>query len=416
MTIWRPFTQEKTAKASIKIVKGLGPYLFVEDGKRYLDMISSWWVNILGHSNKEIADAIYEQAKTLEHVIFAGFSHDPAQKLTDELQKLLPKELCYFFFSDNGSTAVEVALKMAYQYFKNLKKKDRNIFINLEGGYHGDTLGAMSAAGKSSDYHATFSEFFFETFSIDFPEFYIGVENIEEKEEKSVEKLKSFLKRKGYNVCALIVEPLIQGAAGMRTYRPEFLNRIVEEVRKYGILVIFDEVMTGFFRAGTMFAMEQTTVVPDLICLSKGITGGFLPLSLTIATGKIYKAFLSDDWKKALIHGHSYTANPISCAAACKSLEILKRKETQDNIKNINHFYEHNTNFNSAIYKKRIQGTIFAIDVSDDIKAKKARDEMFNMGVIIRPINNSIYLIPPYCVGIDNLEYVFKNLEKSLLK
>ncbi|MDR0744408.1 MAG: adenosylmethionine--8-amino-7-oxononanoate transaminase [Holosporales bacterium] len=414
MTIWHPFTQQLTANPPIKIVRGSGAYLIDDNGNKLLDMISSWWVNILGHSNKEIADAIYEQAKILEHVIFAGFSHAPAQKLTTELQNWLPNELNCFFFSDNGSTAVEVALKMSYQYFKNLGEKNRNIFINLSGAYHGDTLGAMSAAGNASEYHSTFSEFFFETFSIDFPEYYIGVENIEEKENISIDKLKKFLKEKGNNVCALIIEPLVQGAAGMKMYRPGFLNQIVDEVRKYEILVIFDEVMTGFFRTGSMFAMDQTNVIPDLLCLSKGITGGFLPLSLTITSKTVYSAFLSNDWKKAFLHGHSYTANPIACAAACKSLEILSRKETQEKIVNINKFYLEEFNFIDKIYKKRIQGAIFAMDVLDTNIAKAIQEKLLKEGIIVRPIKDTIYLIPPYCIEIDELRYVGKHLEKCL--
>ena len=410
MNVWHPFTQEKTAKTPIKITSGKGSYLYTADDKKYLDAISSWWVNLHGHANQEIADAIYEQAKTLEHVIFAGFSHDPAYKLCSELQKLLPEELNRFFFSDNGSTAVEVSLKMAYQYFKNIGIENRNIFINLEGGYHGDTLGAMSASGQTSIYHSTFAEFFFKTFSINIPEYYEGVENIEEKEEHSIEKLKDFLKSKGERVCALLIEPLVQGAAGMRMYREEFLNRICEEVRKYEILVIFDEVMTGFYRTGTTFAMNQTQIIPDFLCISKGITGGFLPLSLTITTNKIYQAFLSDDWKKAFLHGHSYTANPIACAAALKSLEILQRPETQQNINDLRDVHKLSMTNIKHFSKIRYKGTIAAFEVESSHIAKLIADKMFENGIIIRPINNIIYIIPPYCTKIEDLKELYNTL------
>ncbi|MDR1907643.1 MAG: adenosylmethionine--8-amino-7-oxononanoate transaminase [Holosporales bacterium] len=401
MAIWRPFTQEKTASPSVKISRGSGAHLFAEDGRQYIDMISSWWVNILGHANKEIADAIYKQACILEHVIFAGFSHAPAEELCDKLAGFLPKQLRRFFFSDDGSTAVEVALKMAYQYFKNQGISGRNIYINLEGAYHGDTIGAMSAAGNDSQYHSTFSEFFFKTFTVSFP-------NTIEEEEASLEKLKCFLDARAEHVCALIVEPLVQGAAGMKMYRAEFLEKIVDEVRKYGILVIFDEVMTGFFRTGTMFAMDQTGVIPDLICLSKGITGGFLPLALTIATDSVYEAFYSDDWKKAFIHGHSYTANPIACAAAIKSLEILHRAETQSQILNIAKTHrdclaEGLPNVTS----KRTLGTIAAFEFESSQQANDVSAHMFRNGVIVRPLQNTMYFIPPYCISVDDLQYAY---------
>ncbi|MDR3285095.1 MAG: adenosylmethionine--8-amino-7-oxononanoate transaminase [Holosporales bacterium] len=402
MKIWHPFTQEKTAGESLKIIKGSEVYLFDNQGKKYLDMISSWWVNILGHANKEIANAIYEQAQLLEHVIFAKFTHEPAEKLCESLYKLLPQELEYFFFSDDGSTAVEVALKMAYQYFYNSGNKKRNIYINLAGGYHGDTLGAMSAAGVQSDYHSTFSEFFFQTFSIDFPE-------NKENEAIAIEKLQKFLYENNENVCALIIEPLIQGAAGMRIYSAEFLDKVVQEVRKYEILVIFDEIFTGFYRTGTMFAMDQASEKPDIVCLAKGITGGFLPLALTVTTNKIYETFFSDDWKKAFIHGHSYTANPLACAAACKTIEILQQKKTIENIKQISKVHnEMLLKLNNVYNKKRSLGTIAAFDVENPKIAKKIEAYLLKNGVIVRPLGTTIYLLPPYCISKEELMYVYK--------
>lgn len=404
--IWRPFTQEKTAEKPLKIVKGKGEYLFDEEGNKYLDMISSWWVNTLGHSNVEIANAINDQAHKLEHVIFAGFSHDMAERLVSKLSESLPKSLSKFFFSDNGSTSVEVALKISYQFFKNQEIKNKNIFINLNGAYHGDTIGAMSAAGNSSEYHSLFSEFFFKTFSIDFPQTQLD-------EEISIEKLNDFLKTHHNEVCALIIEPLVQGAAGMRMYSPKFLDTIVKTVRKYEILVIFDEVMTGFYRTGKMFAMDYCEETPDIICLSKGLTGGFLPLSLTITTDRIYEAFLSNDWKKAFIHGHSYTANPIACAAACEALEILKTTEIQNNINMISQTHMEFLNKNS-IDSSRTLGTISAIDIKSETMAKTLTIEMLKQGVIIRPIKNTVYFIPPYCISKQNLDYAYECLLKIL--
>lgn len=408
MKIWHPFTQEQTAPSPIKIADGSGEFIFDNSGKRYIDMVSSWWVNTLGHANKEIADAISEQAKKLEHVIFAGFTHAPAENLCQELSKVLPNDLNNFFFSDNGSTAVEVAIKMAYQYFLNLGSKERSLYINLEGGYHGDTFGAMSAAGQNSKYHSTFSSFFFDTYSIDFPGFNEELENI------AFEKLKRFLKYNGERVCALIIEPLVQGAAGMRMYRPGFLDRIVKEVRKYEILVIFDEVMTGFYRTGTMFAMNQCQTVPDIICLSKGLTAGFMPLSLTITVSKVFNAFLSKDWKKAFIHGHSYTANPIACMAACTSLDILQRTTTRKNIQNIIQIHHEYLKLLSNISEQRQIGTIAAFNIESATKAQYMAKQLLDRGIIVRPLGETIYLMPPYCIAEENLVWVYQEIKKVL--
>lgn len=409
MKIWHPFTQEKTAPLPLKIVRGDREYLYDEAGNSYVDMISSWWVNILGHSKPEIADAIAKQAHVLEHVIFAGYTHEPAEELVDILSQHLPKSLSKFFFSDNGSTAVEVALKMAYQYFLNKGINSRDIFVNLEGAYHGDTIGAMSAAGVNSEYHSKFKKFFFKTFSIKFPK------NVED-ENNSIKNLEEFLEKNHQKVCALIVEPLVQGAAGMKMYSPEFLDKIVETVRRYDILVIFDEVMTGFYRTGTMFAMNQTQNIPDIVCLSKALTGGFMPMSLTVTTEDIYNAFWSDDWGKAFIHGHSYTANPLACAAACATQKILQRSEIKQNIQQISETHKVRLAELSSkdILTHRSCGTISAIDLSSVALAKHIAKVMLQNGIIIRPLNNTIYFIPPYCISQQNLHKAYDLLEGHL--
>jgi adenosylmethionine-8-amino-7-oxononanoate aminotransferase len=403
MPIWKPFTQEKIAPCPIKIVRGHGAYLENKAGNQYLDLISSWWVNILGHANEEIADAIAAQARTLEQVIFTGFSHEPAEALCASLEKILPQSLQRFFFSDDGSTSVEVALKLAYQYFFNQGIKNRCTYINLEGAYHGDTLGAMSAAGKDSSYHSTFKSFFFRTYSVSFP-------RTLEEEMNALSALHRFLEKDGSNTCALIVEPLIQGAAGMRIYRAEFLEKIVNKVRQYGILVIFDEVMTGFGRTGTMFAMDQTQVRPDFICLSKGLTGGFLPLGLTVSTEAVYDMFYSDDPCKAFLHGHSYTANPISCAAAIKSLEILRRESTQLDIKRISEVHSRNLERLPRAQNKRALGTIAAFEVESAAFAQEVASRMLFQGLIIRPLGNTIYFIPPYCIESSDLDRAYSQV------
>ena len=412
MSIWRPFTQEKTVPQAIKVTKGDGLYLYTEDGRKFADMISSWWVNIHGHANKEIADSIAKQAATLEQVIFTAFYHQPAEDLVEKLKIVLPDSLNKFFFSDNGSTAVEVALKIAYQFFKNIGRPERKIYLQLEGSYHGDTFGAMSVSGKNSMYHFNFSDFFFDTITVKVPEFYEGVEDIEEKENEILTNLEKQLEIIGNQVCALIVEPLLQGARGMIVYRPEFLDRLVKTVRKFGILVIFDEVLTGFYRTGRFFAMDYCSEKPDLVCISKALTGGFMPLSLTIATEKIYDAFLDDDFDKAFIHGHSYTGNPIACAAACKSFEILTRPTTIAHIKKIEEFHKDTAIENVA--KRRSLGVMTAFDLPSPKAANELVAKLFEKGIFMRPLGNTVYLLPPYCISIDELAHVYDEIKEAL--
>lgn len=414
--IWFPFTQAQTALPEIRIVRGKGSYLFDEKGQSYLDLIASWWVNIHGHAHPEISEVIDQQAKTLEHVIFSGFTHNPAEELVNSLKPFLPHVLNHFFFSDNGSTAVEVALKMSYQYWINQNLPKRPIFMGLQGGYHGDTLGAMSVAGKNSTYHGLFSDLFFKTFSIKVPYSYENVRNLDMQESKSLERLEKFLKKNGQNVCSLIVEPLVQGAAGMKTYSVGFLEQLIDQVRRYDILVIFDEVMTGFYRTGKCLALDSLKVKPDLLCLSKGLTGGFLPLSLTIAHDKIYQSFLSENPKKAFLHGHSYTANPIACAAACKSLEILKRSQTQESIQNLIQAHKKNLPNLQGGDKKRHLGTIAAFDVKTESIAKNIEKNLLKKGILLRPLGTTLYMIPPYCVSQDEIEWSYQEIQKELNK
>ena len=413
MNIWRPFTQEKIVPPAIKVVKGDGLYLYAENGKKYADMISSWWVNIHGHANKEIAEAISKQAATLEQVIFTAFSHQPAEEIAEKLKSVLPNSLNKFFFSDNGSTAVEVALKMAYQFFKNNGETNRKIYMHLEGSYHGDTYGAMSVSGRKSMYHFNFSDFFFDTISIKVPEFHEETQNIEQTEDDIIKGIEKTLEQCGHEVCALIVEPLLQAAKGMVVYRSEFLERLIATVRKFDVLIIFDEVMTGFYRTGRFFAMDYLKrEKPDLLCISKALTGGFLPLSITIATEKIYNAFLSDDFSKAFIHGHSYTGNPIACAAACKSFDILMREETIRNIKAIEEFHKRTKLQN--VHNRRSLGVMTAFDTASVEAAKKLADRLFEKEIFVRPLGKTVYLLPPYCISIDELDRVYKEISRCL--
>lgn len=411
--LWHPFTQAQIAQDPIGIKKAKGSYIFDMDNKAYLDLISSWWVNLHGHAHPEIAKSIYDQALELEHVIFAGFTHQPAVELCENLMTILPPELSRFFFSDNGSTSVEVALKMAYQYWHN-KGPEKTLFLSFEGGYHGDTFGAMSV-GHRSGFHDVFSNLFFKVQTIPFPSTWDDDIDIDSKEEQALIKLDKCLIEHGNQIAAIILEPLIQGASGMRFCRADFIRKVVEKVRKFDILVIFDEVMTGFGRTGSYFALSQIGVIPDFLCLSKGITGGFLPLALTVTTNIVYEAFLNDKWDKAFAHGHSYTANPLACAAALMSLKLLKEDKCQNSMKSINSSHKKGIELLKGecqnIEHTRILGTISAFEIKSDLpKIAEIKNKCLAEGLLIRPLGNVIYLLPPYSITIEELDTAYRKI------
>ena len=410
--IWHPFTQHQTAAEVIPISHGKGAYVYDESGKAYLDLISSWWVNLHGHAHPAIAKSIYDQAQQLEHIIFAGFTHEPAVSLCEKLQTILPDTLNRFFFSDNGSTAVEVALKMAYQYWRNKNEPQRTLFLSFDGAYHGDTFGAMSV-GKKSGFHTAFDDLLFQVLTIPYAETWVNDPDLDAKENDTLAILDRHLEKSADHIAAFIAEPLVQGAAGMRICRPEFLQQIIDKVRAHGILVIFDEIMTGFGRTGTIFALEQVNRIPDFLCVSKGLTGGCLPLALTITTDTLYQAFLSNHWDKAFAHGHSYTANPLACAAAVASFDLLMSPECQTRITEINKAHRNNIKNLTDIERVRIQGTIAAFDIAETA-TPALRQQFLDQGLLIRPLGKTIYLLPPYCVTSDEIQESFEKIRKIL--
>jgi adenosylmethionine---8-amino-7-oxononanoate aminotransferase len=408
--IWHPYTQHQFGSLPMPIVSGQGAYLYDDKGNKYLDLISSWWVNLHGHSQADIAKAIYEQAQTLEHVIFAGFTHEPAVQLAEKLLEILPQSFTKVFYSDNGSTSVEVALKMAYQYWRNQGEKQRKRFMAFEKGYHGDTFGAM-AVGKKSGYFTAFEDLFFSVDTFIYPGTWSDDADVIAKEQDSLEKISIHLEKHADETAAIILEPLIQGASGMNMCTERFLQNLEKLVKDYGILIIYDEVMTGFGRTGSDFACIKAQTVPDIICLSKGITGGFLPLAVTVCQEKIYSAFLGDSFANALIHGHSYTANPLGCAAALASYALLKSPHCSEQITRIEKVHRQALMELSElpyITKKRYCGTVAAFNVNQDdsygsTASIKLRDEMAKQGILIRPIANVIYFLPPYCISENEL-------------
>lgn len=412
--IWHPFTPLQGGAEPIPIVSAKGTYLFTEDGRAILDAVSSWWVNIHGHSRPEIAQAIAQQAMDLEHVIFAGFTHAPATNLAEKLVSIFPENISKVFYSDNGSTSVEVALKMAIQYWFNRGER-KNKIIAIEGAYHGDTFGSMSV-GDRSVFSAPFNPFLFDVEFIPFPD--------DENEEEVFEKFSAIARTK--NVAAFIYEPLVQGAAGMRMYKASFLERLLTVARSNQIIGIADEVMTGFGRTGKFFASDHLKVEPDIICVSKGITGGFLPLGVTACSQKITEAFDSPDKNKTFYHGHSYTANPIACAAALASFELLMSLECQQNIARIT---KRHSDFvdkikgHKMIKQARSLGTILAIELLDQQQSSYFSDLRLKIypyflerDILLRPLGNVIYLIPPYIISNEDLDRVYVEIELFINK
>ena len=301
--VWHPFTQAKTAAEPIEVASAKGAVLTARDGRDYLDMISSWWVTLHGHAEPRIARAIAVQAQSLEHVIFADVTHAGAAELARRIAALLPGDLERVFFSDNGSTAVEVSLKLSLQYWRNLGRPRRRI-VAFEHGYHGDTFGAMSV-GATSGFFEPFRDRLMETLFLPFPATFDGDNEADVREEAALEAARRLFEEHGDEIAAVIVEPLVQGAGGMRMCRPSFLTGLATLVREAGALLIFDEVMTGFGRTGAMFACQRAGVVPDMICLAKGLTGGFVPMAMTACRPGVFDAFLGEDFSKAFAHAHS---------------------------------------------------------------------------------------------------------------
>ncbi|MBF0448548.1 MAG: adenosylmethionine--8-amino-7-oxononanoate transaminase [Magnetococcales bacterium] len=419
--VWHPFTQEATAPDPIPILSASGATLHGADGREYLDLISSWWLTTHGHAHPVIARAIADQAQKLEQVIFAGFTHEPAVGLASRLARHLPGGLERVFFSDNGSTAVEVALKMARQYHLN-RGEQRDRFLAFEGGYHGDTVGAMSM-GATTGFFEPFRPLLFEVDTIPYPTTWLGDEGVERREAQALRSLDDYLQQSASRCAGLLVEPLIQGASGMRMCRPEFLQAVARRLEQAGVLLIFDEVMTGFGRVGSLFACEKAAVVPDIICLSKGLTGGFMPLSVTVCGAAIYEAFLGDSFDRAFAHGHSFTANPISCAAAVASFDLFEQENTLAKIARIEAIHRQRIGplvKVANIEKTRVTGGVAALDFITGDPGYGSKVAPFlkaffiKRGLLIRPLGNVLYLLPPYCISEADLHRAWDGVEAAI--
>lgn len=409
---WHPYTQHKTASPAVAITKGEGALLWDENGKEYIDAIASWWVNPYGHSNKYIADAIYKQLTSLEHVLFGGFTHEPAVVLSEKLMEILPSNQKKLFYSDNGSTAVEVAVKAALQYNYN-KGINKTKILAFEDAFHGDTFGAMAASGISL-FTQAFKGALLEVVRVPIP--------TPGKEEIALKVLNDLLRTNDF--AAFIFEPLVLGAAGMVMYSPEVLDEMIALCKAHSVFTIADEVMTGFGKTGKNFATDYLINKPDMLCLSKALTGGTIPMAITTFTQEIFDGFYDDDVNKALFHGHTFTANPTGCAASIASMELLQTEEMQSNIKRVNQChleFENKIKNHSKVKTTRVLGVILALEIKSDTKESyygTLRNKLYNFfienGVILRPVGNVVYVLPPYIITNSQLQKVYQTIEDVL--
>ena len=418
--VWHPYTQHGIEVEPQVVARAEGASLFDANGREILDMISSWWTCTHGHAHPKINAAIARQANTMEHVMFAGFTHAPAVDLAATLAGLLPGDLNRVFYTDDGSTSVEVAIKIAYKSWVN-RGETRRTLIAFDGGYHGDTLGAMSV-GRSSQMFGAFKDLMCDVRVVPYPATFEGDDAVEEREAGALSALEALLKDHRQSIAAMIIEPMMQGAAGIRFCRPSFLKRVVALAREAKVLVIFDEVATGFGRTGKLFAMEHADVTPDLVCLSKGLTGGYMPLAATVVRDRLFDLFLSHDFDRALPHGHSFTANPLACSVALAAIGLYEEEQTMARIAEINAHHRTMLDVLAArpdVTQQRVLGPVLAFEVGDDgayqsEASRTLRAWYLAKGLNIRPIGSTVYLMPPYCITDEELACAYVGMIEGL--
>jgi len=422
--VWHPCTQMKDHESLplIPVKRASGVYLEDFEGRQYLDAISSWWVNLFGHGNQIIGNAVKNQLDQLDHVLLAGFTHQPVVELSEKLVQITPPGLSRCFYADNGSSAVEVALKMSFHYWLNQGKPAKKSFVNLENSYHGETIGALSV-GDVSLYKKTYSPLLLEVLTVPSPDSYLKDEGQTDREfaEQQFEKMEALLAACADEICAVIIEPMVQCAAGMRMYHPIYLAKLREACDRYQVHLIADEIAVGFGRTGTMFACEQANISPDFMCLSKGLTGGYLPLSVVLTTDSVYSAFYEDYEKmRAFLHSHSYTGNPLGCAAALATLEIFRQDDViNSNRKASQHMASLIEPLRSHPHVADVRqcGMIAAIELAKNVKTREAYpwqerrglrvyQHALQRGVLLRPLGNVIYFMPPYVINEEQMEYM----------
>ena len=422
--LWHPCTQmhDHQTVPMLPIVRGEGAWLIDADGRRYLDGISSWWTNIFGHANPRIASALKTQLDTLEHVIFAGFTHEPAIELAEELVRITPPGLDKVFLADNGSAAIEVALKMSFHYWLNLGHGEKTRFIALSGSYHGETLGALSVSDVAL-YRKTYAPLLLTPFLAPSPDAYEGEpgESAEQTAERRLGDLRALLEQHAHETCAVIVEPLVQCAGGMRMYHPRYLTGLRALCDEFNVHFIADEIAVGFGRTGTLFACEQAAVTPDFMCLSKGLTGGFLPLSAVLTNNAVYDAFYAEySAGKAFLHSHSYTGNPLACRAALATLQIFREEPVLARNRDLAvHLAKRLAPLRDHphVADVRQTGMIAAVELvrdkatrtpfpADERRGLRVYLHGLEHGALLRPLGNVVYFMPPYVVTESEIDHL----------
>ena len=405
--VWHPCTQMKQHERFplVPVARAEGPWLVDFEGKRYLDAVSSWWVNLFGHAHPYINAAVRGQLDALEHVMLAGFTHEPVIELSERLARIAPGKLGHAFFASDGASAAEIALKMAFHYWANRGKPAKKRFVSLAGGYHGETVGALGVTHVGA-FRDAYAPLLVESIVAPFParsdddHRFGGMRGASQ----AADELDRILEARGEEIAAVIVEPLVQGASGMRFYHPEYVRRARAAATRHGVLLIADEIMTGFGRTGTMFACEQAQAAPDLLCLSKGITGGYLPLSCVLCSDEVYGAFYDDRVARAFLHSHSYTGNALACRAACAVLDLFERDGViAANERKAARFVEMAA---ALAHHRRVRdfrhlGMIWAFEVQGAPPdfAARAFALALERGVLLRPIGSTVYFMPPYVIG-----------------
>ncbi len=421
--VWHPYTQMLTQPPLLPVVRGEGVYLYTEDGRKILDGISSWWVNIHGHSHPKLNAALAAQAGEIEHVIFAGCTHRPAVELAERLVEVMPAGLDRVFYSDNGSTAVEAAIKMAVQYWRNRGEAQRTGLITLHHAYHGDTVGAMSAS-EDSVFTRAFGPLLFPVERAHSPYCYrcpLGLERATCRIE-CLGDLERRLEEQGQRIAAVLVEPMLQGAGGMIVWPAEFLTGVRRLCDRYGVLMIADEVLTGFGRTGRMFACEHAQATPDILCLSKALTAGYLPLGVTAATHAIYEAFLSTDRERTFFHGHSYTANPLACAVAIASLELFRETDVLGRVRTLEQQLRAGLEPLRSLPQVgdvRVIGGVGVVELEGnagylaDIGPRMGA-AFLERNLLLRPLGNILYFMPPYVITETETEWALEQIREVL--
>ena len=409
--LWHPFTQHETAPPPLPVVEAEGVWLKLSDGRRVMDGIASWWTSLHGHCHPAIVEAIRAQAGELDHVLLAGVTHPKAVEVAERLVALAPSGLSRVFYSECGSAAVEIALKLAFQFHAQMGQPQRRRFIGLKQAYHGDTLLAMSVSDPA-DYHRHFA-----------PMLYPHVSRVSNRSIEGPDGLAAALEQFGHETAAVIVEPIIQGAGGMRIQPEGFLRDVARLTREHGALLIADEVMTGFGRTGSMFAVQREAVVPDLMCVAKGLTGGALPLAATLASESLFAGFASSRWERAFTHGHTYTGNPITCAAAAASLKLLETGDALADVARIEAFYASRLPALShveGVAEVRWLGSMGAVQLATDEQTyfnelgPQVAHRMLERGFLVRPLGPVLYTLPPDCIRDDELSALYDALEEEI--